>query len=167
MQRDILNIMYRLDMTSTRAIGDLGSLMIARIRPAVCSQRAGESNATSKCSPLASRTPRPACSPLDGQMVHAHSDIGEEDSDQSAADDIESMVTVVEPPRRGDEESYSGGEEGEDHQEHGRCCAACANGGAVVAVVIPFDGELRQIRESNGEFGSKPECQVAESSERD
>jgi hypothetical protein len=34
-------------------------------------------------------------------------------------------------------------------------------------MVIALDGELRQIRESNGEFGSKPESQVAESSERD
>lgn len=99
MHRDIFNIMYRLDMTRARAIGNLRSLTIARIRPAIRSQRAGESNTTNEGPPLASGTPRPACSPLDGQMIHAHTDVGEEDSDESATNDIESVMPIVEPPR--------------------------------------------------------------------
>lgn len=97
MNRDIFNIVYRLVMTG--AIRNPGGLVIARIRPAVRSQGAGESNTTNECPAVSSRTPRPACSPLDGQMVHAESDIGEEDSDESAGDDIKSVVPVVEPPR--------------------------------------------------------------------
>lgn len=151
----------------TRAIEELGILFLSRIRPAVRSQGAGESNTPNEGPAGASRTPRPARSPLDGQVVHAHSNVGEEDSDDSAADDIESVMPEVEPPRRCDEEGYCGWEESQDHQQHGRCCAARANRGALVAIIIPFDGELRQVGESNGEFGSEPEGQIAESGERD
>lgn len=60
-------------------------------------------------------------------MVHAQSDVGEEDADDTAADDIESVVSVVEPSRGGDEEGYRGGEEREDHHQDGRRCTAGAN----------------------------------------
>lgn len=98
-------------------------------------------------------------------MVHAESDVGEEDSDDTAANDIKSVVSIVKPPRRGDEEGYSSGEECEYHHQDRRGCTARADRGVVVAIIIPLDGELREIGESNGEFGSQPQCQVAESGE--
>lgn len=106
--------MYSVGMA--RTIEDIGSLFLAGIRPAIRSKGARETNASNECSAVASGTPCPACAPLDGQMVHAHCDVREEDSNEATANNIESVMAIVEPPGGGDKEGYRSGQESENHQ---------------------------------------------------
>jgi hypothetical protein len=157
--RNIFNICLRVE-------ADLIFIGLPCIRPAINSEGTREPNTTKESPSPASGCPGPASPALDREVVHTEANVGKEDSNGRAEEDIESMVPIIHPPRRRNKAGRGRGYKCEDHHKDRGRRAARANRRMIIAKALSLDWVVRQIRKRDGKLRGQPECEVAQAGKR-